>query len=596
MRKGQAVLVRYDDVALLPNFSPPVIGTLFEKDTLEGPAIDDAYIRSNLRYLSPITADVRRVGQVGDIYSFGVLAYELITGSTIDGGPESPGDADIDLLADIHRHMTCDILPPFSYLEREAELGGDILGSDMVPLPKELSDVVMKCLARDLDERYGSLDALAYDLRRLGQICRSGGDLTKFTVGQIDHMSRFSLPARPIHRDNEMEELCSAWRQIDRTSRQDAPEHLNGTSTVRVINVWGLSGSGKTRLVQTWAKDLEGVRHGLGCLIAQSKLDEFSSRPISSFVQVFQSLLDRVLTDPKEDAKAWSKKIRVALGQQFPVFHSLLSHEYQRLLMMGEKAPPVEQIDWANFVPAFKGWAKRLIQIFAIESRPLVCIIDDLQWMRQDEVSIWRALLEGSHPVNHVLLVSLYRTETSTAPPLADLLSGHSVSLHIERLPEEGVSDFVQSCLPTTVDGLGTLSSLLYEETLGSPLYLRSLVVSLVRDCVIYFDFELLLWRFDPLALQAHLSDNGVDAYLQKVQQGLPAWTREALQFLACLPVSGCRLGLLADLCKRSEEALVTRLAPAQAIGVIIMGGNHVRFAHDRPRVSRRASRSRGIG
>jgi predicted ATPase len=301
---------------------------------------------------------------------------------------------------------------------------------------------------------------------------------------------------------------------------------------------------------------------------------------------VFQSLLDRVLTDPKEDAKAWSKRIRVALGQQFPIFHSLLSHEYQRLLMMGEPPPTVEQIDWANFIPAFKGWAKRLIQIFAIESRPLVCVIDDLQWMRQDEVSIWRALLEGSHPINHVLLVSLYRTEGSIAPPMSDLLSAHSTTLHIERLPETGVSDFIQSCLPTTVDGLGILASFLFEETQGSPLYLRSLMVSLVRDGVIYFDFDVLFWRFDPLALPAHLSDNGVDAYLEKMQQKLPAATRDALQLLACLPVSGCRLELLAELTKCSEEAVVSRLSPAQGIGAIIIGGNHVRFAHDRPRVS----------
>ena len=580
VRSKEAVLTRYDDVATLPNFSPPAIGSLFDS-SFEGPAIDDAYIRNNLRYLSPITADSRRVGQVGDIYSFGVLAYELVTGSTIDGGPESPGDADIDLLADIHRHMTCDILPPYEYLQREAQIGG--MDRDLPP--KALSDVIMKCLSRDLDERYGSLDALGYDLRRLGQICRSHGDLSKFVVGQVDHMSRFSLPHAPVHRQNELSVLEGAWQQIDRTSRPDAPKHLEGM-TVRVINVWGLSGSGKTRLVQTWAKELEGVRHGLGCLIANSKLDEFSQRPISSFVQVFQSLLDRVLTDPKEDARAWSKKIKKALGQQFPVFHSLLSHEYQRLLMMGQQAPPVEQIDWANFIPAFKGWSKRLLQIFAEESRPLVVIVDDLQWMRPDEVEIWRALLEGAHPINHVLLVSLYRTETSSPPPAAELLSAHSSNLHIERLPENGVSEFLQASLPATIDKISTLASFLYQETLGSPLYLRSLMVSLVRDHVIYFDFELLIWRFDPLALQSHLSDHGVDAYLEKVQQGLPTGTRDVLQLLACLPVSGCKMDLLADLVGCSVEECLSRLSPAQGIGAIILTKNHVRFAHDRPRVS----------
>jgi hypothetical protein len=46
---------------------------------------------------------------------------------------------------------------------------------------------------------------------------------------------------------------------------------------------------------------------------------------------------------------------------------------------------------------------------------------------------------------------------------------------------------------------------------------------------VIYFDFDYLLWRFDPLALQLHMSDVVVDAYLEKVQKSLPEDVRELL-------------------------------------------------------------------
>jgi hypothetical protein len=50
-----------------------------------------------------------------------------------------------------------------------------------------------------------------------------------------------------------------------------------------------------------------------------------------------------------------------------------------------------------------------------------------------------------------------------------------------------------------------------------------------VKEGVIYFDFDYLLWRFDPLALQLHMSDVGVDAYLEKVQKSLPEDVRELL-------------------------------------------------------------------
>ena len=43
-----------------------------------------------------------------------------------------------------------------------------------------------------------------------------------------------------------------------------------------------------------------------------------------------------------------------------------------------------------------------------------------------------------------------------------------------------------------------------------------------VREKVIYFDFGILLWRFHSLDLQSHLSDAGVDVYLERLLKSLP--------------------------------------------------------------------------
>jgi predicted ATPase len=194
-------------------------------------------------------------------------------------------------------------------------------------------------------------------------------------------------------------------------------------------------------------------------------------------------------------------------------------------------------------------------------------------------MDIWRSLLTGPHPVEHVIIITMYRVE-GTDRPSKSLLAG--TDIHVKSFPESGVAEFIQACLPTTVDSLSTLASFLYAETSGSPLYLRSLMVSLVGP-VIFFDYDLLLWRFDPLALQTQLSDAGVDVYLDKVQRGLPVEARRVLQLLACLPVGGCRIELLAQLL---GEEVDTSLVAAQNVGTIIVNGDHVRFSHDRPRVS----------
>lgn len=113
-------------------------------------------------------------------------------------------------------------------------------------------------------------------------------------------------------------------------------------------------------------------------------------------------------------------------------------------------------------------------------ARPLVLLIDDLQWMRPDEVDIWRSLIEGSHPLNHVMVVSMFRVPDNNPPPLSALLSAAGVSMHIELFSEKGVAVFLAACFPVGLNECSSLASLLYAETAGSPLYLRSLIVTLV--------------------------------------------------------------------------------------------------------------------
>jgi hypothetical protein len=121
------------------------------------------------------------------------------------------------------------------------------------------------------------------------------------------------------------------------------------------------------------------------------------------------------------------------------------------------------------------------------------------------------------------------------------MLSATASSLLIRRLPEEGVAALVKACFKTPVDNVSTFASLLYAETRGSPLYLRSMLTTLVcsvyharltwqvKDGVTFFDFDFLIWRFDPLALQTHMSDVGVDAYLERIQKALPSDVKELL-------------------------------------------------------------------
>lgn len=53
-------------------------------------------------------------------------------------------------------------------------------------------------------------------------------------------------------------------------------------------------------------------------------------------------------------------------------------------------------------------------------------------------------------------------------------------------------------------------------------------MANLVKEKVWYFDFDVLLWRFDPLSLQG-LSDTVVDVYIRRLLVALRADVRETL-------------------------------------------------------------------
>jgi serine/threonine protein kinase len=95
-------------------------------------------------YMSPeqVQADSRQIDRRTDIYTLGVILFELLTG-------ERPFRGSVPML--IHQ-----------VVEKEApsprELSGDI--------PRDLENICLKCLEKDPRRRYRSANALAEDLRR----------------------------------------------------------------------------------------------------------------------------------------------------------------------------------------------------------------------------------------------------------------------------------------------------------------------------------------------------------------------------------------------------------------------------------------------
>ena len=50
-----------------------------------------------------------------------------------------------------------------------------------------------------------------------------------------------------------------------------------------------------------------------------------------------------------------------------------------------------------------------------------------------------------------------------------------------------------------------------------------------MEDDTIYFDYELAIWKFELATLQQHLTDSGIQKYLEWLQDALPTDTKNLL-------------------------------------------------------------------
>ncbi len=121
-------------------------------------------------YMSPEQVDGRPTDHRSDVFSFGCVLYEAVTGSRAFAGPSA-----IDTL---HRIANVD---PSSVV------------SGLTAAPPELQRIVRKCLAKDPGDRYQSMKETAIDLRELLRQLKSGSVVSTGTARPSSRSSRLTL-------------------------------------------------------------------------------------------------------------------------------------------------------------------------------------------------------------------------------------------------------------------------------------------------------------------------------------------------------------------------------------------------------------------
>jgi predicted ATPase len=503
-------------------------------------------IAGTLAYMAPEQTGRmnRTIGTRSDLYSMGVTLYQMLTGAL----PFAAADP----LEWVHCHIARQPAPP----------------RDRAAVPKQLSSLTMKLLAKNAEERYQTASGLEADLRRCLAEWQSSGRIDPFPLGADDASDRLLIHEKLYGREREIDALLAAF---DRVVAQGTPE---------LVLVSGYSGVGKSSVVNELHKVLVLPRG----LFAAGKFDQYKRDiPYATLAQAFQTLVRQILVKSEAEVEQWRRALMEAVGPNGQLIISLIPEVE---FIIGEQ-PPVPDLPAQDTQNRFQTVFRRFLAAFARPEHPLALFLDDLQWLDAATLELLEHLTTDPD-VRHLMLVGAYRdNEVSSSHPLMRTLGSiRKVGARMQEivlapLRLEDVDGLVADALHSERDVTHPLAQLVHEKTGGNPFFAIQFLTALAEEGHLRFDPTEAAWIWDLARIRAKgYTDNVVDLMVGKLKR-LSGATQEALRQFACLG-NVVEVATLSLVHGASEEEIHAALWEVARTGLILRLESSYAFLHDR--------------
>jgi two-component sensor histidine kinase/tRNA A-37 threonylcarbamoyl transferase component Bud32 len=452
-------------------------------------------LAGTLAYMSPEQTGRmnRSLDYRTDFYSLGVTFYELLTSQLPFAGADS--------LELVHAHIAK--IPAAPHRCRP-------------DIPEPVSNIVMKLMAKNAEDRYQGAHGLKYDLQQCLDQLKAAGNIQRFKIGKTDYPEKFQVPQKLYGREKEIETLLEGFERV-----------CGGPTEMMLVT--GYTGIGKTSLVREMLKTIAAKQ---GYFIT-GKFDRLKRNiPYAPFIRAFRRLVRQILTGTGKQVTTWKKRILQAVGVNGQVIIDVIPDVE---LVIG-KQPPVPDLLPIESKNRFHHVFENFVRVFAGQEHPLIIFLDDLQWI--DLPSLKLVELFVSDPgTRYLFFIGAYRD--NEVEPM------HPLMLSIKSLKEKGcdittitlpplgpgeVNQLIADALHCGIKTSKPLSDLCLQKTGGNPFFLNQFLQTLYQQHLVEFDREHGKWRWNIKKIQqAGLTDNVVELMVARLRQ-LPAKTREVLK------------------------------------------------------------------
>ena len=427
--KPENVILTPDGTVKLMDFglARPISSRVTKEGTITG----------SVFYLPPEQAQKQTIDPRSDLYSLGVMLYELTTG-------ELPFIAD-DPLSVVSQHIHAPVVPP------KAKNGH---------IPPALQTLILDLLRKDPDERPSSARVIIERLSTPDIL-----DLTSQSTEKTSALDRI-VRGRLVGRKQELQQARRLWMQA-----------MAGHGQMLLIS--GEAGVGKTRLMQeivTHAKVSGGQAY-----IGESQ--EEGNAPYAAVAQTIRRAL-RTQQDTELDLP------KLVLPELMTIVPDL-QIRYPDLSPNPTLEPHAEQRRLLECIITFFSTICRV--------KPLLLVLEDIHWADSGTLALLEFMARRC-PEHPVLLLCTYRDiPLDEESPLQQTLyeferRKQGTHLKLERLDIQETHDmlaniFTEHITPDFLDGI-------FSQSEGNPFYIEEICKALIDSGQLSFDGE--RWHRPP--------------------------------------------------------------------------------------------------
>lgn len=494
-------------------------------------------LMGTVRYMAPEQAQGQLVDARADLYAFGMMLFETITGRL----PFSASTADAWLEAVLHKPAPA-------------------LSAFVEDVPPELDELVASLLRREPRERIGHADDVARMLELLGA-----------EPDALAPSSTRTYLYRPQMAGRESPRLVLE-QAIARTQM----------GLGELVLIGGESGVGKTVLASEAAR--EATLRGLSVVTGEClpiNLGNYTAVDLqSSPLHPLRPLLEHTVDLCQTGGEAITQRL---LGEGRGKV--LAAYEPSLAQLPGVAAQSIQELPGELAQRRLLETMKVLLQSLVLETGPLLLLIDDLQWADEITRTLLAYLADGDLATMKVLIVGTYRAD-EVQPSLAELRDRSSVRrIDLERLDEQSVGSMVSDMLALRQPPPGFVA-FLTRHSEGNPFFVAEYLRLAAAEQLLRREDGHWTFEVDEDTAEAYQRLSLPDSLKDLVERRLKGLSKRARDLLEVASVLGRETdrALLVAVAGGDDDAMDDAIGQLVVRQILEAESGVFRFAHDKLR------------